>query len=347
MKNNSFLTFTLHGLLLAVDTNSVREIIWLPELTMLEECPSYVAGVVNMRGKVLPVLDLNIRFGHSLQKYSLSDRVIILDVNGCGVRGEECGIIVNEVLDVINIPGEDIELPPLEGRETEMHPYFVSGVANAEQSIIMMLNLRAMLDSEFEIPPLEIYASEKYSQSDVGYFSPEADPEGREIFRNRAKYLQKASDTEDIHSVMPVVVVTLHNEFLCVELESVREFSKILTITPVPCCPEHITGNMNFRGSVLTVVDIRGLLNMQIGRVSESAKVIVVDTGEFSVGVIVDELLDIINISATDIVPVPSHMKALDDRFVKGAVPYGSRMMTLLGLKEILAWDGLTVNEEI
>lgn len=228
-----------------------------------------------------------------------------------------------------------------------MHPYFVSGVAKAEQSIIMMLNLRAMLDSEFEIPPLVIYSSEKNLQSAIGYFSPEADQEGRGIFHNRAISLQKAAGTEEAHRVMPVAVVRMNNEFLCVELESVREFSKILAITPVPCCPEHVTGNMNLRGSVLTVLDIRGLLNMQVGRVTESTKVIVVDTGEFSVGVIVDEILDIINLSATDIVPAPSHMKALGDRFVKGAVPYGSRMMTLLGLKEILAWDGLTVNEEI
>ena len=145
---------------------------------------------------------------------------------------------------------------------------------------------------------------------------------------------------------MSVAVVSLNSECLCVELEAVREFSRIHNFTPVPCCPEHIAGNMNLRGNVLTVIDIRGLLNMQAGKISESKKVIVADAGEFSIGIIIDEILDVISLNASDIVPVPSSVRALNEKFVKGAAPYGDRMAALLDLKEILAWEGLIVNEE-
>ncbi len=145
---------------------------------------------------------------------------------------------------------------------------------------------------------------------------------------------------------MPAVVISLNGEGLCVELDSVREFSALRNFTPVPCCPRHIAGNMNLRGNVLTLIDIRGLLNAQAGKISETSKIIVADAGDFPAGIIVDEILDVINLRAEDIVAVPSTMKAANDKFVKGAVPFGGGLMALLDLKAILSWEGLIVNED-
>lgn len=349
MNSASYLTFSLHGLLLAVETKVVRQILWLPELTLMEECPAYIAGVVNMHGTLVPVMDLNSRFGHSPQGYGSADRVVLLDMSAWGMRSADFGIIVNDVLDVIDIPADAIELPPFETIETEAHPHFVGGLAKTEQGIVMILNLVKMLDAAFETPQAAIDPSRDAGSATPAksYFCPEANEPEREIFHNRALALQQKSGDDDSLKAMSVAVVTLNSEYLCIELESVREFAKVHTITPVPCCPEHIVGNMNLRGNVLTLLDIRSLLNMQSSRSSESANVVVVDHGEFSVGVVVDEILDVIALREMDIVPVPASIKALDDTFVKGAVAYGSRMMALLDFKEILAWDGLLVNEEV
>jgi purine-binding chemotaxis protein CheW len=361
MTNQSFLTFTLHGLLLAIDTKVVRKIIWLPELTLIEECPSYIAGVINLRGKILPVMDLNVRFGHAAPGYQCSDRVIILGVSEfiAEIPDQQImlptlnspidmmGIIVNEVLDVLDIPEENIEPPPFGKRELKPHPHFVSGEAKAGEDIVMILNPRTILDSEFELKESEIEKPEIISESAMSYFSPGANQQERKIFRNRAINLQQASDGEDSERVIPVAVISLSNECVGVELEAVREFSKIRNFTPVPCCPEHIAGNMNLRGNVLTVIDISSLLNVATGKISESTKVIVADSGEFPVGVIVDEILDVIYLGALDIVPVSASIRALNEKFVKGAAFYGSGMMAILDFKEILSWNGLLVDEEV
>jgi purine-binding chemotaxis protein CheW len=355
----------MHGLLFAVDTNVVKEILWLPELTLIEECPSYIAGVINMHGKIVPVMDLNIRFGNPPQRYGLSDRVIILHIAELGTRNPELksalgdsafraphsafnllGIIVNDVLDVIDIPEEHIEPPPFHGSEIKPHPYFVSGQAKAGEKIIMILDHRTILDVEFEIEEPEIEESEIIPQSAIRYFCPEADQQEREMFHQRAIHLHYVVESEDSTALIPVAVIGLNSEYLCVELESVREFSRIHNFTPVPCCPEHIAGNMNLRGNVLTVVDIRSLLNMQAGKISETTKVIVADTGEFPAGVIVDEILDVIYLRREDIAPVTNARKAISEKFIKGAAPYSGKMMAILDFKEILSWDGLIVNEE-
>jgi purine-binding chemotaxis protein CheW len=361
MTDQSFVIFSLRGLILAVDAKVVREIIWLPELTLIEECPFYIAGVVNMRGRILPVMDLNVRFGHAPQRYSCLDRVIILDVSefisetssqqsllpSLNSHFDLMGIIVNEVLDLIDIPEDNIEPAPFEGSGLNPHPQFVRGEATAGEDIIMILNNRAILEPELHINEAELENTVSTVQSAIGYFCPEADPKEWEIFHNRAINLQHLFGSEDSAKSMAVAVIRLNNEYLCVELESVLQFSNLHNLTPMPCCPEHIAGNMNLRGNVLTVLDIRGLLNMQAGKINESTKVIVADSGEFPVGVVIDEILDVIYLKAVDIVPVPSSIRIINDKFVKGAAPYGSRMMAILDFKAILSWDGLTVNEEV
>ncbi|OGR08462.1 MAG: hypothetical protein A2511_16090 [Deltaproteobacteria bacterium RIFOXYD12_FULL_50_9] len=363
MTNQSFLAFTLHGLLMAIDVKVVREIIWLPELTMIEECPACITGVINLRGKIVPVMDLNIRFGHAHQRYSCADRVIVLEVSeGISVVADQqalhstirspielMGIIVNEVLDLIVIPEENIELPPFKSRELQIHPNFVRGEAKAGEEIIMVIDPGKLFDMEFRIPESEseMDGPEIIPQSVISYFCPEADRKEKEVFHSRAINLQQLFIGEDSKSLMPVVAMSLNSECICVELESVREFAKIRNFTLVPCCPQHIAGNMNLRGNVLTMVDISGLLNVQAGKISASTKVVVADSGGFPVGVIVDEILDVVYLRTQDIVQVPSSIRAINEKFVKGAAPYGSRMMAILDFNEILAWDGLIVDEEV
>ena len=351
MTNQTFLTFSVHGLLLAVNTDVVREIVWLSELTVLEEYPSSIAGAFNLRGKIVPVMDLTIRFGRPLMRYNLSDRVIILSIPEYELRGRKCeprllGIIVNGVHKVIEIPEEDIEHPPFPEREIEPHPYFLRGAARVGDKIIMIVDLLKILDFDFTLEESIIAKFENIPDSSISYFCPDAAPEEKEIFHRRASELQQTLDREDPTTLKPVAVIGLNSEYLCVELKSIREFSKLINFTSVPCCPEHIAGNMNLRGNVLPLVDIRTLLNMQSGKPTESTRVIVADTGDILAGVVVDEIFDVIYLRPTDITPVPSVAGSVVKKFIKGTAPYGNQMMSMLDLEEILSWEGLVVNEE-
>jgi purine-binding chemotaxis protein CheW len=342
MTNRSFLTFILQGKLLAVDTEIVREIIWLPELTLVEECPSYIAGLINMRGKLVPVMDLTVRFGHGRERFRCSDRVIVLSRD---LRNEMVGIIANDVLEVVEISEESIEPSSHEKGGQNGQPYFISGKAKAGEDIIMILDPRTIFDTEFGIKETESEKPEIHPDGSA-VFCPEADRGERDLFHKRAITLQRVFN-DDAIQLIPVAVIRLKNESVFLELEAVREFTGINNFTPVPCCPAHIAGNMNLRGNVLTVLDIAGMLNLKTSGAGGTVKVVVADSGEFLVGVMVDEILDVTYLRASDIVPVSSSIKARNEKFVKGAAPYEGKMMALLDLKEILSWDGLIVNEEV
>lgn len=362
MNNQSLLTFTLHGLHLAIETSVVREILWLPELTLVEECPAFIAGVINIRGRIVPVMDLNCRFGHPPQRYRPTDRVIILEITEAaamapaaspaeGLAGqahvEQLGIIVNEVLDVLDIPAEHIEPPPFAGSDYWPHPRFVAGEVRAGGDIIMLLSHRRILEADTASAEAAVENPPSLQRALPDYFCPEAEPLERGLFHDRAVALGQLFERNEAAKSFAVAVVSLNGEFLGVELGAVREFARIHNFTPVPCCPRHIAGNMNLRGNVLTVVDVRGLLNMPAGRISDSAKVVVADLGGFSLGLIVDEIVDVINLCETDLVALPADIKALDEKFVKGAAPFAGRILALLDLPALLGWEGLLVNETV
>ena len=74
----AILIFNLDDARFGVDATRVRESVWLPELTPIEEAPPYIAGIFSLRGQIVPVTDLNLRFGHPARPYRLSDQIVIL-----------------------------------------------------------------------------------------------------------------------------------------------------------------------------------------------------------------------------------------------------------------------------
>lgn len=341
MGNQSLLVFSLQGLLMAVDVFAVREILWLMEITPLEETPPYMTGVINLRGKIIPVIDLNLRFGHAPQRYHLTDSVMVV-----GIDEVPIGLIVNDVREVINISAEDVEASPLAHLEVKMPPQFVTKVVTEGGNIIMILNHENLLrDSALEE---EVILEEPPGQTPLkNYFCPESSPEEREIFHARARDLMQAALSEGLGGLVPMAVVGLSGEYFGVDLELVEGFADIHNLTLVPCCPGHVVGNMNLRGHVLTLLDIRNLLDMPSAVVNSTSKVIVARMGDLSAGVVVDQVYDIVYLNPSDLGPIPSAIQKVSEKYLKGTALYGGRAMTILNLQNILTSDSLIVNEEV
>ncbi len=375
MATGTFLVFGMHSSLFAIDALKVREILWLPELALIEEEPEFISGVFNLRGKIVPVIDLNLLFGHARERYHISDRVIVLDLSphltgGCeGVSDIRTthderllfGIIVNDVLDVKIIPEEDIE--PLSSIVGTLQtapgiPRFISGEAKVDEDIIMMLDHNNLVGIfEFgvgseENPPVSPFIKGGEGGFETGGSAPppafaEISPQDRAIFHERALRYIQAMEEEGFAGLMPVAVVRLGVEYFGVQLELVREFTDMHDVVPIPCCPEHIIGNMNLRGDILTLVDIRGVLNLPaFDKSSLEGKVLVTRMGELFLGVPVDEVLAVRYINQSEITEVPSAIETKDEEFIKGTAPYGGKMMTILNLSKILTREDLVVNEE-
>src|SRR5207244_874866 len=128
-------------------------------------------------------------------------------------------------------------------------------------------------------------------------------------------------------------------------LQSVREFAEVGSICRVPCCPAHIVGQMNLRGDILTLVDVRSALQIPSGDPAHG-KVVVLQTEDLAVGVPVDEVLDVLHFRPGDLTGVPSALEASGGQYLQGTAPYDSQLLGILDLQKLFTGANLIVNEE-
>src|SRR6187399_3751525 len=107
-----YLTFALGNEEYSVPVLKVREIIKIMDITAVPQVPHYVKGVVNLRGKVIPVVDLRLKFGFPPQEYSERTCIIVVEVVLSAGRPVMMGIIVDHVSEVLNVTAEEIEQTP-------------------------------------------------------------------------------------------------------------------------------------------------------------------------------------------------------------------------------------------
>lgn len=344
MREIPYLIFSLRHLYYAIDARIVWENLWLPELTPVAEAPGHIAGVLNLRGDIVPVINLSIRLGHTQQKYKITDSIIIFKFDDITI-----GIIVDEIHDVCNISPQDIQDTPSYGHEKEVR--FVTTMAKVNEDIIMLLDHEKLVtysDANEEFIPREISDISTASATKSDYlFDPQATTDERKIYQQRAKALSLTSEDYDNAGLIPIAVIRLNNEFFGVDIFLVREFCDLQEITPIPCCPDHILGNINLRGEILTFIDIRTALKMAASKEKNCKKGFVVTNNELIVGVVVDDICDVIYISPKKITAVPSAIQLEDKKYLKGSIYYKENMLTLLDLQNILIDGSVVVNEQV
>jgi purine-binding chemotaxis protein CheW len=143
-----YLTFKLVDEEYGLEILKVREIIGLLPITSLPRTPAFVRGVINLRGKVIPVIDLRKKFELDLTDDTDQTCIIVVDVLG-GTGSIQVGILVDSVSEVLDIKGEDIEESPQFG--TNVDTAFILGMAKAKGSVKILLNIEKVLSpSELE-----------------------------------------------------------------------------------------------------------------------------------------------------------------------------------------------------
>lgn len=143
-----YLTFKLADEEYGLEILKVREIIGLLPITSLPRTPVFVRGVINLRGKVIPVIDLRQKF--ELEVAADTDQTCIIVVDVAGQFGSvQIGILVDSVSEVLDIKGEEIEDPPAFGSSVDTA--FILGMAKAKGSVKILLNIEKVLSqSELE-----------------------------------------------------------------------------------------------------------------------------------------------------------------------------------------------------
>jgi purine-binding chemotaxis protein CheW len=148
-KEGKYLTFTLAEEEYGIGILKIKEIIGMMQITSIPQTPEFVKGVINLRGKVIPVLDLRLRFG--MEEIDYTDRTCIIVVEIEGHTGDVViGIVVDSVSEVLNIKAQEIEETPAFG--AKLNTDFILGMAKIDGGVKILLDIDQVLtDEEMEI----------------------------------------------------------------------------------------------------------------------------------------------------------------------------------------------------
>ncbi|AEV69201.1 chemotaxis protein CheW [Acetivibrio clariflavus] len=148
MEGIQIVVFTLNDEMCGVETTQVKEIVKYESITKMPDMPKFIDGVISLRGTVVPVVNLNKRFGLGETEITKKTKIIINDI-----EGKLIGFIVNDVSEIIKIPAEDIENTPDLIKGT--HNAYLKNVGKKGDQLISILDLSAIL-TDTEIKSLDV-----------------------------------------------------------------------------------------------------------------------------------------------------------------------------------------------
>ncbi len=144
---NQYLTFTVHGEEYAITVTHIREVLEVPKLTVIPRMPDFMRGIINLRGSVVPVLDLSLKFGLGKTEFTSGTAIIVTEIpSGEGDEILNIGLLADTVHKVIGIEAGQIEPPPRIG--LAINTAFIKGMGHVDDAFVVILDAQKLLTSD-------------------------------------------------------------------------------------------------------------------------------------------------------------------------------------------------------
>ena len=141
-EQNQYLTFLLGGEMFAIPILNIKEIIEYSGLTTVPMMPEFIRGVINLRGSVVPVVDLSVRFGRSVVPVTKRTCIVIIETESEGEK-QDVGVVVDSVSEVLEIHRTDVEQAPSFG--ARIRSDFIQGMGKIAGKFVIILNVNRVL----------------------------------------------------------------------------------------------------------------------------------------------------------------------------------------------------------
>lgn len=256
----------------AVRVTSVREIVNLTKITKVPLTPEYFEGIMNLRGEVLPVINLRKLLQIPDENLEAS-KVVILTDNSMSV-----GVIVDKTSQVLRVSKD-------EEQEAETESQFVSKIIKKDNNIYLVLDLENLFKNALSF-------SEKMRKSQMNKSSGAKDIDKKDT-RTSIEYTQ-------------LVTFELGGGIYAFKIEGIQEIIRYSEPTPIPGAPDYLKGFIELRKIVLPLIDLRTLLGMEAIEANEFTKVIVLKQNNSLFGVVIDKIRGVLRIAKSDLLPPPT-----------------------------------------
>lgn len=142
-QKDKYLIFSIGKEHYGIDIKYVIEIIGIEPITEVPELPTYVKGVINLRGKIIPVMDVRLKFRKEEKKYDDRTCIIVVEIEGISI-----GLIIDRVLEVSNINEDNIAPPPKVNKNKDTTNKYIKGIGKVENEIRLLIDCNKLIEEE-------------------------------------------------------------------------------------------------------------------------------------------------------------------------------------------------------
>ncbi|HNW25354.1 MAG TPA: chemotaxis protein CheW [Candidatus Gastranaerophilaceae bacterium] len=322
-----YLYFSLGKKKYAVEVSQVVEIMKLPYLEYPQKLKNNVIGLLGYNNFTLNVLDLRFYLNVKVTPYSLSNQLLV-------VKTDESmfGLIADKVEDIVSIENSSLEYNSQIKKEK-----IVDFSYRNKGEIISVINLNALENI--------LKKGVKDENINISSLFPNDDDSRYKLMQRNTELSEKSKQglVKNIFSQDEFISFLLGQNVYCISLEYVKEFLKDVSITTVPCTPDYIAGIITLRGDFITVVDVKNFLGIPYKKsLQKSNGVIILETVDFKIGFLTDEIFDIMNI-AEELIIQNSYNRM--NKYILSEVVIDDKLYKILNMKNILSDERFFIEE--
>ena len=306
----------------------VQEIVKFFNYTIVPGAHETVKGIMNLRGNVLPLINLRKRLGFKEKPFDKDTRIIVIIA-----KGLPTGIIVDKLDEVLNVTADEIEPPPNSSSDDQE---LLKGIAkvNGGEKIVMVL------DENKIIPDKNVYNN-----------TLELKNSSKSEIRGKVKQLEPEK---------LIISFKLEKEEFAMDIMNVQEILRLRDITDVPKSPDFLLGIMKLRENIIPVIDIKALLGLKYDTgenlfkekfsnepdfydETDMRRIVVLNIGGIVAAILVDAVFEVLRISEKLIEPFPHSGEKDRYQYAKGVckLDNGNRLLTLISLSETLSKESI------
>jgi len=314
-KNNAeaesqLVTFYLAGEEFGLPISKVKEIVSVPAVTRLPKAPQYIEGIANLRGNILPFVNLRLLFGLPFEERTDDTRAVVVEINGRAL-----GIIVDRVLEVMYVDSAHIAPPPAISKSSADANY-LQGVARLDHGKRLVL----LLDAEQLLPAIEL----NQSTSDL---------------TESSAFTAAETTAKQVLDETQLVTFRLGTEEFAIKIMGVQEIIRVTELSRIPNSPDFLDGVVSLRDQLLPIVNLRKKFKMPAVEVTDDSRIIVVNLNKSSIGILVDSMSEVLIVRNNTIEALPSFMSDTQSEQLNGVAKLndGKRLIMIMDVEKVLS----------
>lgn len=321
-QDNQFVTFSVSGEMFAVPMAPVQEIIRVPEVARLPLAPPALDGLANLRGRVLPIMNLRRLFNTEERAHDDSTRALVINL------GQPLGFVVDRVASVLSVEPGEIEAA--QTIQSVVQAEYLTGVINrtgadGTHQLMLVLDFQRLVDDQFA-------GMATGSQVSTGSLAQEQ--------RNQALADGVAADE------LRLVSFTVCDQEYAIDIADVQEIVQLPSqITAVPNTPHHVLGLISLRQRLLPLVSLRSLFGLARAELDEHHRIVVVSIpGGGQVGLVTDSVKEVLSVPRSQADAMPGALSrdgSLQEFESICRLDNGKRLVSIIATERLLGMQAI------